>query len=113
MPTVNKLVTVPLNGVIDNVLSGSQYEYLPFPAYIEVGLTGAAIGVLTTIFSGPDVLAEEGAVSLGTANVYPKYPDEFYYTDEAAPGDRLRIQLRNTTGANIIVAASVRIRPLG
>lgn len=113
MPTVNKQVSVPANGTTDNVLSGSQYEYLPFPAYIEVGLSTTATGILTTIYSGPDVLAEEGAVTVGTANVYPKYPDDFFYTDEAAAGDRLRVSLRNTTAGALVVMASIRIRPLG
>jgi hypothetical protein len=113
VPTVQKRVSLAANSSVDNALSGSQYEYLPFPALVEIGLTTDANGVLTTIFSGPDVLAEEGPVQLGTINILPKYPDDFFYRDEAAPGDRLRIQLRDTSGATRIVMVSVNITPVG
>lgn len=95
-----------------NPLSGSQYEYLPFDAFVEFGLLTDATGVLATIQSGTDVLQEEGPVQVGTVNQQPKYPDDFYLNDVAAAGERLKIGLRDTSAGARIVLTVVRITPL-
>lgn len=93
-------------------LAGSQYEYLPFPALVEIGITADATGVLASVSSGPDILQEEGPVQIGTINVSPKYPDDFYLADEAAPGDRVKVALRDTSGAARVVMTCVKITPM-
>lgn len=93
-------------------LSGSQYEYLPFDAFVEFGLLTDATGVLATVQSGTDVLTEEGPVQVGTINAQPKYPDDFLLNDVAAAGERLKVALRDTSGAQRIVQTVVRITPL-
>jgi len=92
-------------------LSGSIYEFITEPSTVEIGIAADATGVLATINSGPDTILEESPVSLKTINVVPVYPDDFY-SDEAMPGDRLSIKLRDTTGAQRIVMTQVRITPL-
>lgn len=112
-PMVQNTVSVPANGVINNVLSGSQYEYLPFPCRVMIALnqqSGAVGAILATIYSGTDLLSEEGVIS-ANARV-PLFPDDYSWRDEAAAGDRLTIKLRNTTGGIIIVAFGVSIEPL-
>lgn len=112
MPTITQRVALGASGSNSNVLAGSQYEYLPFPALVEIGLKADATGVLATVSSGPDILQEEGPVQIGSINVFPVYPDEFYLSDEAAPGDRLKVALRDTSGAARVVMVAVRINPL-
>jgi hypothetical protein len=92
-------------------LSGSIYEFITEPSTVEIGIAADATGVLATINSGPDTILEESPVSLKTINVVPVYPDDFY-SDEAMPGDRLSIKLRDTTAAQRIVMTQVRITPL-
>ena len=94
-------------------MSGSQYEYLPFPAAIEIGIIADATGVLATVSSGSDVLQEEGPVQIGTINVQPKYPDDFFLTDLAAAGDRLKVQLRDTSGVARVVMTVIKINQIG
>jgi hypothetical protein len=93
-------------------LQGSQYEFLPFDALVEFGLTADATGVVATIQSGTDVLQEEGPVQVGTINVQPKYPDDFFLNDVAAAGEKLTIKLRDTSGAARVVMVTVRITPI-
>jgi len=93
-------------------LSGNQYEYLPFDAFVEFGITADATGVLATVYSGSDVLMEEGPVILGSAiNVGPRYPDDFFLQDEAVAGDRLSVRLRDTSAATRVVMTTVKITP--
>jgi hypothetical protein len=112
MPTFTRRVALGANGVVDNVLSGSQYEFMSFPARLEIGMRADATGVLTTIYSGTDVLSEEGPVPIGTINTFPVYPDDFPWKDEAAQGDRFTVKLRDTSGAARVVMVAVSIEPL-
>jgi hypothetical protein len=90
-------------------LSGNQYEYLPFDAFVEIAVQASATGVLATVYSGSDVLMEEGPTQIGTINVSPKYPDDFFLHDEAVAGDRLSVRLRETAAGTPTVMTSVKI----
>lgn len=94
-------------------LSGWQYEYLPYPALVEVGINATAVGVVATISSGSDVLQEESPVQAGgTAGVIPSPLNTPYLSDQAAAGDRLKISARNTTGGAITVNGICKVTPL-
>jgi hypothetical protein len=112
MPTISIRTALAANGTA-NPLSGSQYEYLPFPARVEIGIVTDANGVLAAVSSGPDILAEEMPVNVKTINTKPVYPDDFDLSDEAAQGDRLKVALRDTSAAARVVMTTVKIEPLG
>lgn len=109
MPTIKVSNSVPANGSIDNVLTGNQYEFLPFDALLEFGIVAAAVGLVTDVYSGSDTLIEAGAVS--GANRFAVYPDDFDLTDVAAAGERIKVRLRNTTGVAIVCNTTCRISP--
>jgi hypothetical protein len=107
MPLIQQSVSVAANATNENVLSGSQYEYLPFNALIEFGLNGSAVGLVSDVYSGSDVLAE--GIALSSQNRIPVYPDDFTLNDVAAAGERLKVRIRNTTGGAVTAFYSVRI----
>jgi len=94
-------------------LSGSQYEYLPWPAEVQFALNcSAANQVVATISSGAEILQEEAVVQIiSTANVPPPF-DQPQVIDIAAAGDRLKVGLRETAAATPTVFGWVRIIPL-
>lgn len=93
--------------------SGQQYEILTFDAFVEVGLTADATGVLATIYSGPDLLYQEGPIfNVRAINQPPVYPDDYSLSDEAAAGDRLSCLLRDTSAVARVVFAAARIAPI-
>ena len=112
MPVIQQKALVPANGIIDNVLTGSQYEYLPWNASIEFGVNGGAEGgdLQADVYSGSDVLMEDGLLS--AQNRIPIYPDDYQLTDVAAAGERLKIRVRETAGTATTIFYSVRITPL-
>lgn len=112
MPVIPIRRVLVANEAVPNLIAGSVYEYLPFPARVEIAVQADAVGVLASVSSGPDILMEEGAIQIAAINVQPKYPDDFYLTDNAAPGDRLVIRVRDTSGAARTVVGQVRITPL-
>lgn len=110
MPVIVKQVTVPLNGTVDNVLAGSAFEFARQNQLVSMGVSAAATGTFVTFNSGADVVAEEFEPAILTR--YPIIPDEMYFSDVAAAGDRLVIRVRNTTGAGIIVRVICQVTPL-
>jgi len=112
MPTIVKRTVMTASGT-SSPLTGEQYEYLPFDAQVEIAISADATGVLATVYSGTDLLQKEGPVQIGTINVMPKYPDDFFLVDAAQAGEKLTIDLRDTSAAVRTVMTVVRLTPLG
>ena len=99
MPMIQDIVSIAASGVNDNVLSGSQWEFLPYDAYVEFGLNGDANGadLRVDVYSGQDVLLENSPMNTQTR--LPVYPDDYSLNDVAGGGERLKIRVRNTSAA--------------
>ena len=102
--------SVAANAKVDNVLSGSIYEFLGQDSLVEFGLAGSAVALNASVVSGTDVLMDDQEVS--ASNRFPVYPDDFTLNDIAAEGERLKVGYRNTTGAAIVGFTAVKITPL-
>lgn len=113
MPVIQGSVSVAASGVNDNVLTGSQFEFLPFDAALEFGLNGDANGgdLRLDVFSGSDTLLENAPAN--TQNRVPVFPDDFVLTDVAAAGERIKVRVRNTNAAAArTLFFTVRITPV-
>jgi len=108
LPLITKRIALGASSSA-SALTDDQFEYLPYNALVEFGLLADATGVLATIFSGSDLLMDEGPVAIGAINVFPKFPDDYHLTDVAAGGERLKIRLRDTSGVARVVMIGVRI----
>lgn len=113
MPTIQGSVSIAAATQNDNVLTGSQFEFLPYNASLEFGLVGDANGadLRVDVFSGQDVLLESAPMS--AQNRIPIYPDDYGLTDVAAGGERIKIRVRNVNaGAARTLYYAVRINPI-
>lgn len=110
MPLVRKEQSVAAGAVLDNVLTGSIYEFLPWNAAISIGLNGSATGLVATINSGSDTVLEEAPVNVSTA--FPVIPDDMFAQDVAAGGERLVIKVRNTTGGALTLRSLIQMTPV-
>lgn len=110
MPVIQKEVSVPANGTVENALSGSAFEFLRRNAIVSCGVTGAAAGIEVTVQSGGDIVLEESPAAIKTT--YPIIPDEMFYNDVGVAGDRLVVRLRNTTGGAVVARVLVQITDL-
>lgn len=113
MPTILVQSTDVADGSTTNPLQGSQYEYLPFDAFVEFAIyadTGDTFTV--SVFSGSDVLMQNGSMPILATATPILYPDHFYLTDTAAAGERLGVQAVNGTGGVASFRTLVRITPL-
>lgn len=96
MPLVQSSASIGAASVNDNVLAASQFEFLPYDAFLEFGLVGDAnaADLRIDVYSGQDVLAENMVPS--AQNRTPVYPDDYSLNDVAAAGERIKIRVRNT-----------------
>lgn len=107
MPAIQKEVSVPAGGTVENILAGSAFEFLRRNAVVSAGVTAAVTGTFVTLSSGGDIVLEESPSFVQTS--FPRVPDEMVYNDVGVQGDRLVIRLRNPTGAPVIMRALVQI----
>lgn len=114
MPLMQGSTSIAASSVNDNILSGSQFEFLPYDAVLEFGLNGDANGadLRVDVYSGQDVLLENAPMS-AQARI-PIYPDDYQLNDVAAAGERIKIRVRNTSAAGArTIYHAVRISPVG
>jgi hypothetical protein len=116
VPTIRKRVTVAFGGVPVFPLTGDQYEYLPFPARVQfaiIGLSTAGIATTATVYSGSDVLQQNGPITQRAAGATnPTFPDDFLLDDVAGQGERLNVVLTNSGTVNDTVEVVAIVTPL-
>ena len=112
MPTIRRTTVLAANATA-NPLQGSQYEYLPFNAMVEIAILAIADSVAqASVFSGSDVLLQNEGVD-GLALATPiVYPDHYEIQDVAAAGERLGVTITDISGAGTTVRTVVRITPV-
>lgn len=96
-------------GVVNaNIWAGSVFEYARSNGLLSIGViqpetvaAGPAGGLLATINVGADVVAEEFPIPTVDPTVSgrnaPIIPDDFWFQDAAAQGDRIVTSVRNPT----------------
>lgn len=110
MPVIQKEVSVAANTTDENVLSGSAFEFLRRNSIVSAGAVGSATGLFVTVQSGGDIVLEESPADIKTS--FPSIPDEMFYNDVGAAGDRLVIRVRNSTAGALTIRVLVQITEL-
>lgn len=110
MPVIQKKVSIAANSVNDNVITGSQFEYLPWNAKVDFGMNQSATGLVVDVYSGQDTVAEAMEPAINAR--YPVNPDDFTLTDVAAANERLKVRVRNTTAGALDFYIGVIITPI-
>ena len=110
MPVIQKEISVAAGATTENALSGSAFEFARQNSLVSMGVTASATGTFVTIQSGADIVLEESPPAV--KSTFPVIPDEMYYNDVAASGDRLVIRLRNPTGGAITFRVIAQVTPL-
>lgn len=112
MPAISRQIAMA-TGSTATPIQGDQYEFLPFNAYIEIGIVADNSGVTATVFAGSDVLQTNGPVTQKATPPLVTYPDDYVITDHVLAGDRLGIFLSNANAGTVNVGVKVRITPVG
>lgn len=113
MPVLQRTDSIAANAFNANVWTGTQFEFAPYDASLELGVLGSATGLQATFATGADTQSIDQAVSVvRLANQYPLYPDDFIYFDVIGLGQRIIEALRNTTAGALSHFSTIRLNPL-
>lgn len=94
-------------------LDGWQYEYLPYPAEVQVLSRATTAAVVQVYTSGSETIVEESPVQAGgTAGVTPAPLNTPVQGWIGAAGDRLKLNFRETAGVVAVVDGIIEIQPL-
>lgn len=110
MPMIRKEVSIAANTTVDNIVSGSIYEFMPWNAALTIGSQASATGLVVTLNSGSDTILEESPVPI--QDRFPIIPDDMDVNDVAAAGERLVIKVRNTTAGPLTFYLLVQLNPI-
>lgn len=103
----------------NNVWAGSAFEFLPWPAYISIGVItpGTAGGLLATQYLGGNLVAEEFLVPFRAPTVdgpsQPQIPGDMTITMGGSPNQRIVTTLRNPTGGTVSYNGLAIVTPAG
>lgn len=112
MGVIVRSADVATGVTVANVWAGSVFEYARTNGLLSMGIispetaaAGPAAGLLATINVGSDVVAEEFPLPTVDPTVTgrnaPVIPDDFWFQDAAAQGDRIVTAIRNPTGGSL------------
>jgi hypothetical protein len=107
MPVIQKETTVAAGEFVENVLTGSAFEFARSNSLVSMGVVQSAEGGFVTIQSGSDIVLEETTPVVKDG--FPIIPDEMYYNDVAAQGDRLVVRVRNAGASPLVFRTIVQI----
>lgn len=107
MPMILKETAIATLITVDNLVSGSAFEFARTRTLVSLGVVQSATGMFCTIQAGADSIAEEFMLPIKTT--YPIVPDDMYFTDVMEAGDRLIIRVRNPTGGTLTARALVQL----
>lgn len=110
MPLFQRSFSIAAATTNDNILAGSQWEFLTAPSSIRFGIVGDAnaADLRINVYSGADVLAEDMQPS--AANRMPIWPDDYTLEDVGLPQDRIKVRVQNlNAGAARTVFLGLRI----
>jgi hypothetical protein len=110
MPVIMKETSVAAGAVNENILAGSAFEFARQNSLVSIGISQDDTGGFATVQSGADIVAEE--FSPPVADKYPIIPDDMYFSDVAAAGDRLVVRFRNPTAGALVVRVVAQVTPL-
>ncbi len=115
MPAIRVADQVGANASNPNILVGSAFEFAGTRMEVEVAITKTTAqgDLVADVQFGPDVQIEAAPVSVEpSAGGGPRIPDNIIISGIAAPGDRLKVALRETAGVATDFVAQVFTRPL-
>jgi len=113
MPSILVTTTGAAVAATVNPLANSQYEYLPWNAYVEFAIYADTGDTWTlTVYSGSDLLMQAATMPILATAVPILYPDHYFLADGAWAGERLGVSALNGTGAVADFRTSLRITPV-
>lgn len=113
MPSIRVSESIAANDTNPNIIAGSQFEFAPMVEEVDIALTADAAGLVCDISFGPDIQVSGAPIPVEQGTGFgPKIPDNVLVSGAADGGDRITIQVRNTTAGALVATAQIFTKPV-
>lgn len=102
--------SVAANTTVDNVISGKIHEFLTQPSRVRLAIQGSAAGLRCSLLVGGESFIQDQEI--GSANRFPLLPDDIAGEAAGFKGDRVVLQIRNTTAGALTAQSAVDVIPV-
>lgn len=103
-------LSVAANSVSASVFAGQNGEYLPARCLVELAIVGSAAGLYETVQIGARSIVQDQYTN--PSNRWPIDPDDFNIRFIGLAGEKLNVQLRNSTGGALTVNVVAKFTPV-
>jgi hypothetical protein len=107
---MQKETSVAANATVENIFSGSAFEFARQNSLLNMATVGSATGLVATIQVGSRVVLEESPVAILTT--MPRLQDDFYYSEGVLANERLILRVRNTTAGALTLRTIAQLQPV-
>lgn len=111
MPAISGSISVAANARSANIFAGESFEFMTRPAVLSLFATGAAAGIEADVLIGGRSVAQGAA--LPDTNRFPLRQEDGVVQFAAIPGDRVFVQLLNTTAGALVTQFLLDIQFVG
>lgn len=104
-------LSVGANALSANIFAGKPFEFIQRPSIVRIYACSSAVGMNATVTCGNRTIVQDEPYS--QANRFPIKPDDLLIEFPGLPGERLVMQLRNTTAGaltNNVQAEIIEVR---
>jgi len=102
MPSIRRITSLAAAAVADNVLAGSEFEFLPRAARIRVYQVSDVADTTVDVSFGNAIQMQAGATPVeSAANQGPNTNEHLIVDDVADAGDRIVVRVRGGAAASI------------
>lgn len=99
--------SVAANSTSGNILSGKNGEYLARRSLVQIAIVGSAAGLYSTVMCGVRSIVQDQYAN--PSNRWPIDPDDFQVQFIGAPGEKLSVDIRNSTAGALTVNCVVKV----
>lgn len=110
MSVMQREQSVAANTTVENIFSGSAFEFARQNSLLNMGVTGSATGLVVTIQVGSRVVLEESPIQISTT--FPLLQDTFYYSEGVLANERIICRVRNTTAGALTCRVVAQLQPV-
>lgn len=111
MSVLQRETSIAANTTVENIFSGSAFEFARANSVLQMAVCGSATGLVATIQVGSRVVLEESPLSI--KSTMPIIPDDFYYTEGVLQNERIICRVRNTTAGALTCRAIAQLQSTG
>jgi len=111
MQVMTVVQSIAANTLSLNLIAGQANEFLAGPSTVNIYARAAAVGTNLIYQVGNEVFSQDQEI--GATAGFPVRPDDFFVQGVGGAGERIIVQVRNTTVGAVIIQLLIDVNRMG